>query len=70
MVTLNIIRGLIPLKELTMFLPVIVEKLKKEKEAVIEKRLELPNYQQQYEEYIKNKEEKKSPERVIHIQIY
>jgi hypothetical protein len=53
-----------------MFLPVIVEKLKKEKEAVIEKRLELPNFQQQYEEYIKNKEEKKSPERVIHIQIY
>jgi hypothetical protein len=59
-----------PLKELTMFLPVIVERLKKEKEAVIEKRLELPNYQQQYEEYIKSKEEEKSPERVIHIQIY
>ena len=52
-----------------MFLPAIVEKLKKEKEQLIEKRLELPNYQQEYIEFNKKDEEKERKETVIHIQI-
>jgi hypothetical protein len=52
-----------------MFLPAIAEKLKKEKEITIEKRLELPNYQEQYEEYYKNKEKEQPKQTVIQIQI-
>ena len=46
-----------PVKESNMFLPAIAEKLKKEKELPIEKRLELPIY---YEQMPQNKEEKQS----------
>ena len=55
-----------PVKESNMFLPAIAEKLKKEKELPIEKRLELPIY---YEQMPQNKEEKQSNQTVIHIQI-
>jgi hypothetical protein len=52
-----------------MFLPAIIEKLKKEKEQPIEKRLELPNYQQEYIEFNKKNEEKEKKQTVIQIQI-
>jgi len=52
-----------------MFLPAIVEKLKKEQEQPIEKCLELPNYQQEYIEFNKKNEEKERKETVIQIQI-
>lgn len=49
-----------------MFLPAIAEKLNKQKEQPIEKRLELPIY---YEQMPQNKQEKDKKETVIHIQI-
>jgi hypothetical protein len=52
-----------------MFLPALEEKLKQEKQRQEENRLYLPDLQEQYEEYIKNKQEEKPPERVITIQI-
>jgi hypothetical protein len=56
-----------------MFLPALEEKIKREREQQEhreENRLHLPDLQQQYEEYLKNKQEQeKEPERVITIQI-
>ena len=53
-----------------MFLPALEEKLKKEKQREEEKRLYLPDLQEQYEEYLnKQREQEKPPERVITIQI-
>jgi hypothetical protein len=56
-----------------MFLPALEEKAKREREQTErreENRLYLPDLQQQYEEYIKNKkQEDKEPERVITLQI-
>ena len=51
-----------------MFIPAIIQK---QKEA--EKRLEIPDYSQQYYEYLEKKQEKEKnnkQETVIHIQIY
>lgn len=55
-----------------MYLPALEEKLKRERQQQDrreENRLHLPDLQQQYEEYLKTKEEEKAPERVITIQI-
>ena len=49
-----------------MFLPAIAEKLNKQKEQPIEKRLELPIY---YEQMPQNKPKEESKETVIYIQI-
>lgn len=55
-----------------MFLPALEEKLKRDKEQQPNKesRLHLPDLQEQYEEYIKNKQEEKPTETVITIQIF
>lgn len=49
-----------------MFLPAIAEKLNKQKEQPIEKRLELPIY---YEQMPQNKPKEEIKQTVIHIQI-
>jgi hypothetical protein len=52
-----------------MFIPAII----KQQEKQAEKRLEIPDYTQQYYEYLEKKKEKQEnnkPETVIHIQIY
>lgn len=59
-----------PIKENAMFLPALEEKKKREQQIVEEKRLQLPDYEQEYEEYIKNKKEEKPSPRVIQIQIF
>jgi len=54
---------------LHMFMPAII----KQQEKQAEKRLEIPDYTQQYYEYLEKKKEKQEnnkPETVIHIQIY
>ena len=54
-----------------MFLPAIEEKRKREQAQYInENRLELPDYREQYEEYIKRQKEEKAPETVIHIPLF
>jgi hypothetical protein len=54
-----------------MFLPAIEEKRKREQlEYIKENRLELPDYREQYEEYLKNQKEEKAPERVIQIPLF
>jgi len=58
--------GIYAHKEFDMFLPAIAEKLKKEKDLPIEKRLELPIY---YEQMPQNKTKEESNQTVIHIQI-
>lgn len=60
-----------PVKENVMFLPAIEEKKKREQaEKAEEQRIHLPDYSQEYEEYIKNKEKEKPAETVITIQIF
>ena len=52
-----------------MFIPAII----KQQDKQVEKRLEIPDYTQQYYEYlekIKEKEQNNKLETVIHIQIY
>lgn len=58
--------GIYAHKEFNMFLPAIAEKLNKQKEQPIEKRLELPIY---YEQMPQNKPKEESKQTVIHIQI-
>lgn len=54
-----------------MFLPAFEEKRKREQlEYTKENRLELPDYSEQYEQYIKKQKEEKAPETVIHIPLY
>jgi len=48
-----------------MFLPAFIKK-----EKVKEVRLEIPNYSEQYYQYIEKNKEKQEKETVIHIQIY
>jgi hypothetical protein len=53
-----------------MFIPAFEEKEKQEQQKIVEeKRLELPDYSEQYEEYIKNKLKEKPKENVITIQL-
>lgn len=53
-----------------MFLPALEEKLKQQKQREEEKRLYLPNLEEQYKEYLNKQEnENKSTERVVTIQI-
>jgi hypothetical protein len=40
------------------------------KEKYIEKRIELPNYFEEYQKYIEKKEKEQKKETVINIQIY
>jgi len=58
--------GIYAHKEFNMFLPAIAEKLKKEKDLPVEKRLELPIY---YEQMPQNKAKEETKQTVIHIQI-
>lgn len=58
--------GIYAHKEFNMFLPAIAEKLNKQKEQAIEKRLELPLY---YEQMPQNKPKEESKQTIIHIQI-
>jgi hypothetical protein len=48
-----------------MFIPAFIKK-EKNKELL----LELPNYFEEYQKYINNKQEQNKKETVIHIQIY
>jgi len=48
-----------------MFLPALIKK-----EKVKEVRLEIPDYTEQYNQYIEKNKQKQEKETVIHIQIY